>query len=108
MKTVNFTHKRATTFEEVQIQIKTNGTPDDLTGATILMQLRKEEKGLVAFTPDLTIFDPTNGWFRIDKQIINIPSCIYYYDIQITYANGEVFTYISGLFAIDKIISEAV
>ena len=110
MKTVNFNHKRATTFDAVQIQIKTNNVAENLTGATILMQLRKEEKGKVIYTFMTTITDAVNGWFEIDEQLIDVPSCIYKYDIQIEFANGtyagQTQTWISGLFAIDSIISE--
>jgi len=42
--------------------------------------------------------------------LIDVPSCIYKYDIQIEFANGtyagQTQTWISGLFAIDSIISE--
>lgn len=42
MKTVNWTHLRATTFDKATITLaEGNGDPIDLTGAIILIQLRK-------------------------------------------------------------------
>jgi hypothetical protein len=105
MKTVNFTHKRGDTFYQTPINIKVNSVDLDLTGATILMQLRKEAGGVVMFTPALTITDDLGGDFQIDEQIINIPACNYQYDIQITLSDDTVVTWISGLFIINDDIS---
>jgi hypothetical protein len=105
MRTVNFTHKRGDTFYQTPINIKVNDVDLDLTGAVILMQLRKEAGGVIALTPDLTITDAVGGDFQIDEQIINIPACTYQYDIQITLADDTVVTWISGLFIINDDIS---
>jgi hypothetical protein len=105
MKTVNFTHKRGDTFYATPINIQVNNVDLDLTGAVILMQLRKEAGGVIALTPDLTITDAAGGDFQIDEQIINIPACTYQYDIQITLADDTVVTWISGLFIINDDIS---
>lgn len=105
MKTVNFTHKRGDTFYQTPINIKVNNVDLDLTGATILMQLRKEAGGVVALTPALSITDAVGGDFQIDEQIINIPACTYQYDIQITLSDDTVSTWISGLFIINDDIS---
>ena len=105
MKTVNFTHKRGDTFYATPINIQVNNVNLDLTGAVILMQLRKEAGGVIALTPDLTITDAVGGDFQIDEQIINIPACTYQYDIQITLADDTVVTWISGLFIINDDIS---
>ena len=105
MKTVNFTHKRGDTFYQTPINIQVNSVDLDLTGATILMQLRKEAGGVVMFTPALTITDALGGDFQIDEQIINISACTYQYDIQITLSDDTVVTWISGLFIINNDIS---
>ena len=98
--TLNFTTKRGDTFKQTDFQININTVPLDLTGGFVKIQLRKEAGGIVAFTPSLTIFNPTNGEFCIDEQIIDIQACIYKYDIQITQSSGEVDTWVSGLFTI--------
>jgi hypothetical protein len=105
MKTVNFTHKRGDTFYATLFNVKVNNVDLDLTGAVILMQLRKEAGGVIALSPDLTITDALGGDFQIDEQIINIPACTYQYDIQITLADDTVVTWISGLFIINDDIS---
>lgn len=98
--TLNFTTKRGDTFKRVDFQININTVPLDLTDGDVKIQLRKEAGGVVAFTPTLTIFDPTNGEFCINEQIIDIQACNYRYDIQITTEIGEVNTWVSGLFTI--------
>jgi len=98
--TLNFTTKRGDTFKRVDFQININTFPLDLTDGDVKIQLRKEAGGVVAFTPTITIFDPTNGEFCIDEQIIDIQACTYKYDIQIIVESGEVNTWVSGLFTI--------
>ena len=98
--TLNFTTKRGDTFKQTDFQININTIPLNLTDGLVKIQLRKEAGGIVAFTPSLTIFNPTNGEFCIDEQIIDIHACIYKYDIQVTQASGEVDTWVEGLFTI--------
>jgi hypothetical protein len=98
--TLNFTTKRGDTFKQTDFQININDVPLDLTDGLVKIQLRKEAGGIVAFTPELTIFDAVNGEFCINEQIIDIQACIYKYDIQITTADEEVNTWVGGLFTI--------
>lgn len=99
-QTLNFTTKRGDTFKRVTFQININELPLDLTDGDVKMQLRKEAGGVIALEPALTIFDAENGQFAIDEQIINITACNYKYDIQVTTEDGNVNTWISGLFTI--------
>jgi hypothetical protein len=109
-KQVSFIHTRATTFDKVPIQIKVNGVVEDITGSTILMQLRKSEKGVVIYTVSNTITDGVNGIFELDEQFIDILTCRYQFDIEITFATGtfagQTQRFISGLFIIEPAISE--
>lgn len=98
--TLNFTTKRGDTFKKTDFQIKINTFPLDLTNSEVKIQLRKEAGGIIALTPAITIFDPTNGEFCIDEQIINIQACDYKYDIQVTLESQEVYTWVSGIFSI--------
>lgn len=98
--TLNFTTKRGDTFKQTDFQININEIPLDLTGGLVKIQLRKEAGAPIALEPSITIFNPTNGEFCIDEQIIDIQACSYKYDIQITQENGEVDTWVSGLFTI--------
>ena len=99
-QTLNFTTKRGDTFRRVTFQININEIPLDLTDGDVKMQLRKEAGGVIALEPALTIFDAENGEFAIDEQIINILAGKYKYDIQVTTEDGNVNTWISGLFTI--------
>ena len=68
------------------------------------MQLRKECGGKIYLSltsvasAGLTITNASQGRFKINNQIINIDSGVYLYDIEITFSNGEVKTWVSGEF----------
>ena len=103
---LNFSTKRGDTFDEVLFELKKDGTAIDLTGATIKMQLRKAAGGpiFLEFTSvssaGITITDATAGKFKINSVIINLEANVYLYDIEITFASGEVRTWVSGQFTI--------
>lgn len=103
---LNFSTKRGDTFDEVLFELKKDGTAINLTGAIIHMQLRKAAGGPVflnltsAGSAGITITDATAGKFKINSVIINLEANVYLYDIEITFASGEVRTWISGQFTI--------
>lgn len=103
---LNFTHKRGDTFNEVPFEMLLNGTAIDLTDSIIRMQLRKECGGIPVLTltsvdsAGITITDAINGKFKINEQIIDVASCLYQYDIEIKFSDGVVKTWISGTFNI--------
>ena len=102
---LNFSHKRGDTFENVNFELKINDVVYDLTNTEIRMQLRKVYGGVVALDltsvadAGITITDAVNGLFKINQQIINIEAYNYIYDIQFDF-DGDVKTYISGNFLI--------
>ena len=98
--TLNFTTKRGDTFKQVNFQINIDEVALNLTGAEIKMQLRKEAGASIALEPSLTILNAIEGRFCIDEQIIDIQACNYKYDIQLTLASGEIYTWVSGIFTI--------
>lgn len=94
---LQFTHKKGDTFEEVPFQVKINNIVVNLTGATIKMQLRKtyeDTEAALSLTSagsaGITLSNAANGEFKINKQIIDIPVYNYLYDIQITFSDGTV------------------
>jgi hypothetical protein len=94
---LQFTHKKGDTFDEVTFQVKINNIVVDLTGATIKMQLRKNFSDVTpalsltsAGSAGITLSNATNGEFKINKQIIDIEVYNYVYDIQITFSDGTV------------------
>lgn len=101
----NIEHYKGDTFKQIPMVYKLNGTPQDLTGAVIRMQLRKEKDGVsyleLTSVDDagITITDALNGAFKINEQIIDIQSGNYIYDIEFN-INGIIETLIKGDFII--------
>ena len=102
---LQFTHIKGDTFDEVAFQLKINDEVVNLTGAVIKMQLRKcytDTTAALSLTSvssaGITITNASTGQFKINSQIIDIEVYNYVYDIQITLASGVVKTYIQGGF----------
>jgi hypothetical protein len=109
---LNFSHCKGDTFDQVNFELKVNNVAKNLTGATIRMQLRKtaDDATIVLSLTSvgnagITITSPTTGLFKINSQVINIPVSDYVYDIEITFSDGTVKTYISGYFTITQEIT---
>ena len=103
---LDFIHIKGDTFEAVNFQMLINTVALNLTGCTLRMQLRKEYGGIVYLSltsvasAGITITTPANGLFKINRQIINLDSENYIYDIELIKADGTIKTYISGNFSI--------
>lgn len=104
---LNFTHIKGDTFNQVAFELKIDSVAVNLTGAVIKMQLRKNANDVSpalsltsASSAGITITNATSGLFKINEQIIDIPVDTYQYDIQITFSSGVVKTYIAGSFNI--------
>ena len=101
---LDFTHIKGDTFEAVNFELLVNSVALNLTGCTLRMQLRKEYGGIVYLSltsvanAGITITNPSSGIFTINKQIIDIDSANYIYDIELIKADGTVKTYVSGNF----------
>lgn len=101
---LDFTHIKGDTFEAVNFEMLVNSVVLNLTGCTLRMQLRKEYGGIVYLSltsvasAGITITTPLSGLFKINKQIINIESANYIYDIELIKSDGTIKTYISGNF----------
>lgn len=100
---LNFRHIKGTTFEAVKFAIDISETPIDLSEATIVMNLRKQNGGDVVLSltslnnKGITITDAINGCFEIDEQVIDIPVFNYIYEIGFDF-DGKIKKYISGYF----------
>jgi hypothetical protein len=93
------------------ITITTNNVPVSLSGASIKMQLREDLDAPVVLelstaNGGITITNPLSGIFQIPPQIIDIPFDTYNYDIQVTFPNGVIKTYIAGTWVITPDITE--
>jgi hypothetical protein len=79
-------------------------TPIDLTDVEINMQIRTANR--ISIIKDLkigtgiTLIDAENGIFRIDP-FKNPKGGDYVYDIQFTYSDGTVDTYVKGSFSVE-------
>jgi len=95
------------TFSSVEFEYLDNvGSPIDLTGAAIHIQFRYRCKTgeVVKDISDgsgITITDAAAGKFEIDKFTpITFEVDTYYYDVQTTFANGDIKTYVNGTFKV--------
>jgi len=102
----NFSHIQGDTFEAVSFAVIKNSVVLNLTSAVIKMQIKKECGGvpILSFTSvasaGLTITNAAGGLFKINKQVINIPKYNYVYDIEITFSDGTVKTWVEGNFVV--------
>ena len=99
----NIEHYKGDTFKQIPMVYKLNGTPQNLTGAVIRMQLRKEKDGVSYLvltsvaSAGITITNAVNGEFKINTQIIDIQAGNYVYDIEFN-IGGVIETLIKGDF----------
>lgn len=91
------------TFDGIQFKIlgTENGSPIDLTGVAIRTQFRYDSRtgGIQKEITDgngITISDAVNGIFSIDSFLLDWAADLYYFDVEITFPNGTVRTYIQG------------
>ena len=104
--TYNFpAHIKGDTFLEQAFVYKLNGAAIDLTSGAFKMMIKRSPRSTdSALTltdgSGITITDAVNGAWQIDSQVIDIQEGTYYYDVQFTYASGQVSTYLSGEFEV--------
>lgn len=113
--TYNFpAHRRGDTFGgqlfSFREEINDVLVPIDLTGTSIILQLKILENCKFSFefsTENLliTLPDPAMGQVYLESTIIDILEGLYLYDMQITFPDGVVRTWIKGNWPITKRIS---
>ena len=108
-KRYNFTpHMAGDTFEGIQLTLTlTSGgstAPIDLTGAAIKIIFKKQDISTTVSTLEIgsgiTIDDATGGVFSIDPFTVFAVAYLYEYDMQITFSNGDIKTYMKGFFEV--------
>ena len=101
IQTYNFpTHKRGTTFNGVQFELKINGTARDLTGSKITMVLDGNNEAFSTVTGEIIFSDAANGKFQFKKQVVNISPKNHSYEMQFVFGDGEEKVYLSGYWKI--------
>ena len=109
--TYNFpAHIKGDTFLEQPFVYKLNGVVIDLTGGAFRMMIKRSPRSIdstltLTDGSGITVTDAVNGAWKIDSQIIDIQEGTYYYDVQFTYASGQVSTYLSGEFEVTQDIT---
>lgn len=99
------------TFKGLLMTLKdeNNVNPIDITGYQFKMQIKTSELGQIIkeLTNDfgITITDAVNGAFKIDEFLTPQKSGSFYYDLQVTYPNNKVDTYMRGYFPITQDIT---
>ncbi len=87
-------------------------TPIDLSGSTILIQVRPTPSSSVVAL-ELTTDDSSIGIGGVDSnqitlnKIVDIAAGTYVYDMNVTFPSGEVKTYLWGNFIVSEDISKA-
>lgn len=101
---VNYTfpdHHAGDTFPGLRFTININSTPANLTGAAISMIITgKSNLTLSTANNTIAITGAATGQFEVSKQVINLTRGQYQYVIRITFANGDIKSYIKGIWRI--------
>lgn len=102
------TAKRGDTWGGIGfVELIQDEVPMDLTGASVLMQMRrKPSHGLVVAewtTEDdsIVIQDAANGILRVMPKLMDVPAKCYHWDLEVTFANGRVLTVLTGIWEIE-------
>tara|TARA_R110000744_G_scaffold102758_3_gene197404 strand:- start:3122 stop:3478 length:357 start_codon:yes stop_codon:yes gene_type:complete len=95
----------------VNKKIASVDTAIDLTGVLIKMQLKKgvaSTSSVKTFEvgSGITLTDAVNGIFELDAFLLTIDAGSYVYDMQLTFPDGVVSTYIKGCFKVIQDISQ--
>jgi hypothetical protein len=103
-------HHRGDTWDGINsITISVNGVPIILTGTSIKMEFRQGPDYPVVLTfstSDNTLQIIGTSSIRVMPRKIEIPFGTYYYDLQVTYPDGKVKTYMSGSWKIVPDVTE--
>jgi hypothetical protein len=93
------------TFLGLNLTLKNeNNLPIDITGYFFKLQIKSNSKGItikeLTSLSGISIVNATEGKFKIDSFINPVVCGNHVYDLQVTYPNGNVDTYIRGLYSI--------
>lgn len=112
------THYKGDGLKSFNITLQEDdGTPIDLTGSEVKMQLREtqttageavwEFSNLESADSGITLSDPENGVMTLNEiKAWDIPARKYYYDLEVKDSTGFVTTYIKGEWVISQDITK--
>lgn len=111
METYNITQKRGETWHGLTLQFLISSVPVNLSGANILMQLKKnscDTDAVVEFSNvngGITLLSPLSaGRFSINSYVFDELPKAYYYDLRVE-ANDRIDYLIGGTFEITYNVS---
>jgi len=108
-KRYDFTpHVAGDSFEGIQITMTLTSSgvtaAIDLTGAAIKIVFKKQGQSTVISTLEIstgiTVDNATGGIFSIDPFTVFSVPYTYEYDMEITFSNGDIKTYMKGFFEV--------
>lgn len=95
MTTQDLTVKRGSLWDGLTVQFLVSGTPVNLTGAYILMQIKKEpcssevEKEFSTDDGTIVIDNAATGTFSVEPAVIDLDPRLYWYDIYVESTNRK-------------------
>tara|TARA_R110000824_G_scaffold119531_1_gene273653 strand:- start:37 stop:375 length:339 start_codon:yes stop_codon:yes gene_type:complete len=100
-------HYKGDTFDEITFTIKEDTVAVDLTGAVIKMDFRKNTntgtlKQSFIIGSGLTVVNAVGGVFKLDSFINDWDTDTYFYDAEITFADGIIRTYFKGSLSVNQ------
>lgn len=89
------------------VTVNVNAAALDLTGASVVMEIRSAVSNQIALTlsttgGEITLTDAANGEFTIGSQTITLPEGEYRYATTITLSGGDIKRYIKGDFIVRR------
>jgi len=103
--------RRGDTYTHLVTEYDVDGDVEDLTGSTFLVQMRPDPDSSTVTVQFTTAFvDAANGEWQFSltaAQTTALSAGQYFYDVQRTYANGEVHTRFQGDVVVENDISHA-
>ena len=97
-------HITGTTHDAFTMEYSEDGSPIDLTGSTIVMNIVRYEgaPAIVSFSvgSGITLSDPTNGIYSWDAFTCTLTAGEYLHETVITLSGGEIRRYLRGRWTI--------
>jgi hypothetical protein len=109
-ETVDILALKGDTMEASFTLTDDNEAAIDLSGATLLMEVRKTAKSddvelTLTESDGITVSGAESNIINLSK-IVDIDAGCYVYDIQATYGSGVVTTYLRGAFTVEEDVTE--
>ncbi len=104
---LNLSHRRGDTWGGIQATVSdAEGTPIDLDGATVSMQVKRSKADRVALLTwgtangTIAITDGPGGQFTVESRIVDLTGRSYVFDVQCILSDGTIRTVLHGCWSI--------